>query len=448
MTKRGTSYAFDGDEPIYEHDDYYRAYGYDLQNRLVKVSGYVDGVLTVLATYTYAGDNLRLTKTASGVATRYVHGIDGNELYRATGTDSVSTVWLFGRKLVEIEQAGGTEARTYLHTDHLGSVVAATDETGATIWLGDNSAFGIATADAGLESRTASYTGKDYDSEAGLYYFNARWYDAELGRFTTEDPAMDDVNWYVYCANRPMTNMDLDGYKIKPINSVYRMNQQNTKWNKDDYILGQANSGKKFRENGCLVTTAVNVILTYSPTERIDPKYINDQKEFFSTATLPADLDTNRVLRVYGLDYSRGSDGKTGIQNMDQIIQLNESETEYGIIARVMYNYERDTEGNLIYRDGEGNITTSDKGTTTELLHFIGVRSVFEGEIDGKKGRWIEVAASSTSDQASGYFSTNRPLSSWQQKDGKVYVNEEAIRRVDTVTTRPVRPRSGGSMPE
>ena len=50
-------------DPIYEHDDYYRAYEYDLQNRLVKVSGYIDGVLTTLATYGYSGDNLRLTKS-------------------------------------------------------------------------------------------------------------------------------------------------------------------------------------------------------------------------------------------------------------------------------------------------------------------------------------------------------------------------------------------------
>jgi len=177
----------------------------------VKVSGYVDGVLTVLATYTYAGDNLRLTKTAGGVTTRYVHGIDGNELYRATSTDSVSTIWLFGRKLVEIEVTAGSETRIYLHTDHLGSVVAATDEAGQIIWCGDNSAFGVATADAGLAPRTASYTGKDYDSEAGLYYFNARWYDAELGRFTTEDPARDDVNWYVYVRNAPLTGTDPSG---------------------------------------------------------------------------------------------------------------------------------------------------------------------------------------------------------------------------------------------
>lgn len=48
----------------------------------------------------------------------------------------------------------------------------------------------------------------------GLYYFNARWYDAELARFTTEDPARDDINWYVYCANNPMTHTDLTGMQF------------------------------------------------------------------------------------------------------------------------------------------------------------------------------------------------------------------------------------------
>ncbi|MBN2657013.1 MAG: hypothetical protein JXR86_08125 [Spirochaetales bacterium] len=31
-----------------------------------------------------------------------------------------------------------------------------------------------------------------------LYNFNARWYDPELGRFITEDPIKDGLNWYAY----------------------------------------------------------------------------------------------------------------------------------------------------------------------------------------------------------------------------------------------------------
>ncbi|NLG84206.1 MAG: hypothetical protein GX493_06290 [Firmicutes bacterium] len=32
-----------------------------------------------------------------------------------------------------------------------------------------------------------SFTGKDWDAEVGLYYFNARWYDSTSGRFISED---------------------------------------------------------------------------------------------------------------------------------------------------------------------------------------------------------------------------------------------------------------------
>ncbi len=57
----------------------------------------------------------------------------------------------------------------------------------------------------------AAELGKDYDEAAGLYYFNARWYDAELGRFTTEDPARDGLNWYIYCGNNPIKYTDPTG---------------------------------------------------------------------------------------------------------------------------------------------------------------------------------------------------------------------------------------------
>ena len=58
---------------------------------------------------------------------------------------------------------------------------------------------------------TPNYTGKFFDQASGLYYFNARWYDCELGRFTTQDPARDGVNWWIYCGGNPITFVDPDG---------------------------------------------------------------------------------------------------------------------------------------------------------------------------------------------------------------------------------------------
>ena len=55
------------------------------------------------------------------------------------------------------------------------------------------------------------YTGKDLNEDTGLYYFNARWYDANTGRFISEDPARDGAAWYVYCSNNPLKFTDPTG---------------------------------------------------------------------------------------------------------------------------------------------------------------------------------------------------------------------------------------------
>ncbi|RYD69909.1 MAG: RHS repeat-associated core domain-containing protein [Verrucomicrobiaceae bacterium] len=49
------------------------------------------------------------------------------------------------------------------------------------------------------------------DDETGLIYMRARYYDPQVGRFTSEDPARDGFNWYAYCDNNPVSNADLDG---------------------------------------------------------------------------------------------------------------------------------------------------------------------------------------------------------------------------------------------
>ena len=56
-----------------------------------------------------------------------------------------------------------------------------------------------------------TYTGKQLDETIGLYYFNARWYDPSQGRFITQDPARDGINWWGYCKGNPVNFLDPDG---------------------------------------------------------------------------------------------------------------------------------------------------------------------------------------------------------------------------------------------
>jgi len=103
----------------------------------------------------------------------------------------------------------------YHHTDHLGTTEVVTDSNGTVVWEAGYKAFGFVLSERGDSSFTPSYTCKFFDKTSGLYYFNARWYDSNLGRFTTSDPIRDGVNWWNYCNGNPITFTDPDGLEGK-----------------------------------------------------------------------------------------------------------------------------------------------------------------------------------------------------------------------------------------
>ena len=55
-----------------------------------------------------------------------------------------------------------------------------------------------------------TFTGKELDA-ANLYYYGARYYDPEVGRFISVDPAKQGMNWYEYCADNPVKYIDPTG---------------------------------------------------------------------------------------------------------------------------------------------------------------------------------------------------------------------------------------------
>jgi RHS repeat-associated protein len=69
--------------------------------------------------------------------------------------------------------------------------------------------FGNLTASAGRVTNPFRYTAREFDTEAGLYYYRARYYDSLFGRFLSEDPVGGaDKSLYAYVSSDPVNLTD------------------------------------------------------------------------------------------------------------------------------------------------------------------------------------------------------------------------------------------------
>ena len=104
-------------------------------------------------------------------------------------------------------------AAYYYHYDALGSVVALSDSAGDTVQVYEYDVYGQVAASDPNHPNPFLFTGRRYDTETGLYYYRARYYNSTLGRFLQTDRVgyADGINWYAYCANNPVTRMDPSG---------------------------------------------------------------------------------------------------------------------------------------------------------------------------------------------------------------------------------------------
>lgn len=184
-------------------------YTWDYENRLTQVTR--PDNLTISYKYDALGRRIQRS-TSAGAYTNYIY--DRQDVVKDVNSDGSIVEYLNGlgmdNKLRQTSSAG----TFYFVQDHLGSTRALTDASGNVVESEQYDSFGDG---AGSTLTRYGYTGRERDADTGLYYYRARWYDPQAGRFLSEDPIGFDggINLYAYVENNPLNNSDPEGLAPK-----------------------------------------------------------------------------------------------------------------------------------------------------------------------------------------------------------------------------------------
>jgi RHS repeat-associated protein len=203
------------------------AYSYDANGNLVSAPN---------ATYEYDGFNRLSYATNAGEITHYIYGADTQRIQKRNADGGrltyigaqaeadetgVFTNYVFaGGSRVATQNESGT---IYNIQDHLSSASLSLDESGNVVQKLDYYPFGSERVNekTGDFDTHFTYTDQEKDKETGLMYYGARYYDAEVGRFTQVDPWFGELsipqtlNKYTYTLNNPLVYVDPTGEKVE-----------------------------------------------------------------------------------------------------------------------------------------------------------------------------------------------------------------------------------------
>ena len=136
------------------------------------------------------------------------------ETKNAQGVLTPSATYLNGPRGPEYKKDETTGLVKWYVYDGLGSVVAQVDPAGDVTYSAKYDVYGAVRGTTGTATSAQGFVGGlGHLSEAatGLIYMRARYYDPNTGRFVSEDPKGDGSNWYTYCNDNPVNDVDSDG---------------------------------------------------------------------------------------------------------------------------------------------------------------------------------------------------------------------------------------------
>ena len=160
-------------------------------------------------TFKYDPFGRRIYKSSSSGTSVYAY--DGDNLIEETNSTGTAVArYSQGLNIDEPLAMLRSSTTSYYQADGLGSLTSLSNTSGALANTYTYDSFGNLTASTGSLTNSFRYTGREFDTETGLYYYRARYYDPVSGRFLSEDPLAFDasLNFYSYVSNSPTSFND------------------------------------------------------------------------------------------------------------------------------------------------------------------------------------------------------------------------------------------------
>lgn len=212
LTSRpGVTYTYDnnGNTATKVDSNGTTTYAWDYENRLTSVTLPGSGGTI---TFKYDPFGRRIQKVSPTATTNYLY--DGaNVIEEVDATGTVLARYSQGAGIDQPLDVFTSGAAKYYDSDGLGSVTSLADISGSLTDTYTTDTFGKTTASSGTTRNPYRYTARDLDAETGLMYYRARYYDASIGRFLSEDPIKfrGEINFYRYVQNDPTNSLDPSG---------------------------------------------------------------------------------------------------------------------------------------------------------------------------------------------------------------------------------------------
>jgi RHS repeat-associated protein len=152
---------------------------------------------------------MRLYQSVSGGTTRFAYdGLDRIAEYDAS--NALQRRYVHGPNMDEplVQYEGtGTSDRRFMSSDERGSIISLTDSSGTLLGLNRYDEYGNPQP---TNIGAFGYTGQAWLPGVNLWYYKARHYDPELGRFLQTDPidVEGGINLYAYVGNDPINWSD------------------------------------------------------------------------------------------------------------------------------------------------------------------------------------------------------------------------------------------------